>query len=112
MRHLTTSSLIAYAEASRAGRHQGPDNEHIGNCPPCFVESLEWAGLLKSLGSPGLQEPPEYATRNCLTIYQRPKPVSVVRQIMAAIVFDSALAPEACGVRGASDARQVRLCAG
>jgi len=112
MRHLTTDSIIAHVERFQAGAEMAHGKDHMESCPRCFVESLEWSSLLESLRLPALQSPPEYAIRNCMAIFQRREAVSIVRQIMAAIVFDSAFTPEPYGIRGTSDARQIRLCGG
>jgi hypothetical protein len=112
MPHLTTDSLIAYMEGSLAGPEQKLAKEHVECCSRCFAETLEWSCLFESLRFQPLQNPPENATRNCVAMYKRGKPMSIGRQIMATIVFDSAFARAAAGIRGSSDVRQVRLCGG
>jgi hypothetical protein len=85
---------------------------HVKACPRCYVEMLEWSRLFEPLRFPVLQSPPEYATRNCLAIFPRQEKPSIGRQIMATIVFDSAFATQASGIRGSAEARQIRLCGG
>ena len=112
MRHPGTDSLIGFMEGSLADSQHKLVKAHIEGCPHCFIEMMEWSGLDESLRFPALESPPEYATRNCLATFQPHEKESIFRQVIAAIVFDSAFATEASGIRGSSEARQVRLRGG
>lgn len=112
MRHPTIESLVRYLEGSQTGLEQELVKAHIEACARCYVEMLEWSRLFEPLRFPALQSPPEYATRNCLAVFPHNAKPSIVRQIVATIVFDSALATQAVGIRGSAEARQIRLCGG
>ena len=112
MRHPGTDSLIGFMEGSLADSQHKLVKAHIEGCPHCFIEMMEWSGLDESLRFPALENPPEDATRNCLATFQPREKESTVYQVIAVIVFDSAFATEASGVRGSSEARQIRLRGG
>lgn len=114
MRHLATDSIIEYTEASELTGLTQVDVDHLGRCPKCFVQSQEWSYLFQSLRLTNLDTPPDYATRKCIGLFQR-KPATkapLLQQIVATLMFDSQFAPESYGIRGGSDARQIRFCGG
>ena len=56
-----------------------------------------------------LQSAPAQSIRNCLAIYQIPKPISKLREVLAMVVFDSAINSAIAGVRGAHHSQQLLL---
>src|SRR5215471_1415727 len=111
MRHLATDSIIAYTEGSELAGLTQANVEHLRRCPKCFVKSQDWSYLFESLCSRDLDTPPDYATRNCIALFQR-KPATLIQRIVTTLLFDSQFASESYGIRGGSDARQIRFCGG
>jgi hypothetical protein len=112
MRHVTTDSVIDNAERSELAGLTEAGYDHLEKCPKCFVKTQDWADLFESLRFRRLDAPPEYATRSCITLFQRKAPSLLMQRIAAIRLFDSELAPESYGIRGASHARQIRFCGG
>jgi hypothetical protein len=110
MGHIKKASLIEYAEPNQAFSNNERDVRHLENCPRCFAEASEWSWLFQSLRLPELESPAANATRMAVAIFQHQTPVSFMRRLLARVVFDTALSPEPCGIRGSSQARQLRLC--
>jgi hypothetical protein len=106
-RHLTTESLIGFAEGRLSTQSREVAEKHIQACPVCFAEISEWFSIMDSMKLSVLENPPDYAVRNCLAIYQISKPESVLQQVIATILFDSTLASATIGVRGVGDCQQV-----
>jgi hypothetical protein len=107
MQHLNSETLIGFAEGRLTPEDKLPVEQHISSCPLCFAEASEWFLLLDSMKESTLESAPEHAIRNCFAIYNIPKPVSVLRQLYAAVVFDSANVAAVAGVRGATDSQQI-----
>jgi hypothetical protein len=107
MRHLTTEILIQLAEGRLSPESTAYADRHLDTCATCFAEASEWSSVLDSLTLSVLENPPEYATRNCFAMYRIAKPVSSLRELLATLVFDSSLASATVGVRSAVVSRQI-----
>ena len=107
MRHLTTESLIGLAEGRLSPQSKQQAEQHIRTCASCFAEASEWLSILDSMKLSVLENPPEYAVRNCHAIYRISKPVSKIKQLFATALFDSTMASAAVGVRGVADCQQI-----
>ncbi len=109
MSHVTNDDLVAYVEGRLKGQALQSLRIHFEGCASCAKELRNWAELFETLHGSQLQDPPAYAIRNSLAIYQIPKPASTVKQVLARLVFDSFREPLAVGVRGPADAQQLLL---
>src|SRR5262245_59438655 len=109
MLHLNSERLVDYAEGRLAGQALQFAKGHLEECSPCTEELRKWSELFDLLHPSELQDPPVFAIRNCLAIYNIPKPMSRLREVVARLVFDSFSDPLAVGVRGASDAQQLLM---
>ena len=106
-RHLTTETLIGFAEGRLSPQSHEAANQHIQACPVCFAEISEWFSIMDSMKLSVLENPPDHAVRNCLAMYQISKPQTKLQQVIATILFDSTLASATVGVRGVADCQQV-----
>src|ERR1051326_4659763 len=109
MRHLNVDSLIGYAEGQLSPLKEQLVNRHIGTCATCSAEAFRWFSIFDLMKASDLQSAPRHAVRNSFSIYQLRKPASKLPDVFALLVFDSAMASAAAGIRGASDAQQVLL---
>src|SRR5262249_10551365 len=109
MRHLTTETLIGLAEGRLSPQSKRSAEQHIETCALCFAEASEWYSVFDSMNLSVLENPPDYATRNCFSLYQIAKPVSKIQQFFATVLFDSAMATATVGVRGVADCQQIVL---
>ena len=107
MRHLSIEALIGCAEGRLTPEDKLTVEQHISSCALCFAEASEWFLLLDLMKVSTLESAPEHAIRNCFAIYNIPKPVSKLRQLYAALVFDGANVPAVAGVRGVTDCHQI-----
>jgi hypothetical protein len=107
MRHLTSETLIGFAEERLTPEDKLTAEEHISSCALCFAEASEWFLLLDLMKVSTLESAPDHAIRNCFAIYNIPKPVSKLRQLCAAVVFNSADVAAVAGVRGVTDCQQI-----
>jgi len=107
MRHLSIEALIGCAEGRLTPEDKLTVEQHISSCALCFAEASEWFLLLDLMKVSTLESAPEHAIRNCFAIYDIPKPVSKLRQLYAAVVFDRADVPAVAGVRGVTDCQQI-----
>jgi len=107
MRHLSIEALIECAEGRLTPEDKQTVEQHISSCALCFAEASEWFLLLDLMKVSTLESAPEHAIRNCFAIYDIPKPVSKLRQLYAALVFDGANVPAVAGVRGVTDCHQI-----
>lgn len=107
MRHLNTETLIRRAEGRLSPESKAYADRHIETCATCFAGASEWASVMDSLTLAVLENPPSYATRNCVAIYQISKPVSKLRELFAKVLFDSSMTPATVGVRGGVASRQI-----
>ena len=109
MAHLSNEDLVAYVEGRLQGQALQTSKAHFEACASCAKELRSWVDVFETLHGSQLQDPPAYAIRNSIAIYQIPKPVSAVRRVLASLVFDSFGQPVTVGVRGPSDAQQLLL---
>jgi hypothetical protein len=109
MRHLTTTDLIAYAEAIGTKQKDKWIEDHIQTCRRCASEAEGWGDLIQLLQSKDLVSAPQSAVRNCIAIYRMPQRAGILQEIFARLVFDSAAQPEMVGIRGVADSQHILL---
>jgi hypothetical protein len=109
MRHLSTNDLISYAERRISLESKQEIEDHIKTCLRCAVEADRWIELIGLLAAKDLTSAPRAAIRQCVAIYQMPERSSLLKEILARLVFDSAGEPALVGVRGPGDSQHVLL---
>src|SRR6185369_5331149 len=107
MLHLEDETLIGYAEGTLREDEAQMVTMHVETCGFCRLALKDWQDLIALLKASPLEDAPEYAIRNCIALYNIPARPSVIRDIIARIVFNSLDTPLTAGLRGSSDGQQI-----
>lgn len=109
--HITDEIALDLIEGQTGTTEMKASVEHIGQCSSCSELMEEWRRMHSLLKGPHLESaPPEFLERARAIFNLGPttKP-SGIKEVVAAVVFDSFAQPAFAGARGATAAQHVVL---
>lgn len=109
--HLNSEAVLDLIEGRTASTEMKALSEHIDRCSSCSRQLQEFRRMHSLLQDPRLESAPvEFLDRARAIFDPRPDVKQpTIREIAAAVVFDSLTQPAFAGVRGETDARHVVL---
>jgi len=109
--HISDQIALDLIEGQTGSPEMKASIEHIDRCPSCNQLMEEWRRVHSLLKRSHLESaPPEFIERARAIFDVRPTPKPpVIKEVVAAVVFDSFTQPAFAGARGASAAQHVVL---
>ena len=110
--HLSPLTALDFLAGRLSEQEQDFWTSHLATCNNCTQELDRWRQIQTDLKRSHLKNAPDPDLEKVLDIFPRPRTEagSVVRTILAAVIFDSAIELQVAGARGVtSGARQVVL---
>jgi hypothetical protein len=110
--HLNAGTALDLLEERMEPPKRAAWNDHIQGCPKCLKHLDEWKSIHFSLKRANLQDAPAADLRLAASLFPTVarRPVgSMIRTVLATMVFDSFNQAAPAGARGAAEGRQVVL---
>jgi hypothetical protein len=109
--HVTSEAALDLLDGRTEPAQSASLNTHIKGCLDCSRQLAEWREVHSLLQRQHLANAPEELLQKAEAIFEPPRKAAMtaIREVVAAIIFDSFAHPAFAGARGTTESRQLVL---